>query len=69
MNFKGDGERARYVSGGSAPSRGKVGVNKETAGWVLCLEQRSGMGQVMQALKGYSKTRALPFTQSKGDDL
>lgn len=38
MNFKGDGERVRYVFGGSVLSRGKVGVNKEIVGWVLCLE-------------------------------
>lgn len=57
------------MSRGSAPSRGKVGVKMETAGCVPCLEHRSRMGQVTQTLMGYSKTRALPFTQSKGGDF
>lgn len=63
MSFKGDGRRTRYISRGSAPSRGKARVKMETAGCVLCLEHRSRMGQVTQTLMGYSKTRALPFTR------
>lgn len=65
MSFKGDGERVRYVSGGSAPSRQKVGVKNGDSR--MGAKEWDGSGHT--GPYGYSKTRALPFTQGNGGDL